>query len=265
MRHSLRRAAVLTAIAGTAVFVLGPAALAQPTSQSPEADALYATGAVSLGPTADATEPTDTTEEAVGVTISPLSTPLFTVGSTANDALYDTVTLNSASSSVDQLSSGGLDLLDITGGTTSAAAITTTCTANSDGSITMNTSVVDLDILGDDIGSVTTVSPDDTLTGLSLPTGVTATVELNKQTTDDPATGEDTVTGLYISLTDSLVTGLSETIDIATATCGPYNSSGATPLASGKGVGIGLGAVGLVGGAVATVYVRRRRGALSAI
>jgi hypothetical protein len=256
MRQALRRGIVLAAIAATGVLAVAPAAIAQPTSQSPEADALYASGAATIGPTADATEPTNTSESAVGVTISPLSTPLFTVGSTSDDALTDSVTLNSATSSVDQLSTATADLLDITGGEVSASAITTTCTATSSG-INMSTSVDDLDILGDDIGTETSVSANTGVSSITLPTGVTATITLNKQTVDDPASGEDTVTGLYISLSDSQVTGLSETIYIATSTCGPYNSSSSTPLASGKGLGLAL--LGLAGVGYATIYVRRRQ------
>jgi hypothetical protein len=257
MKHQLRRGLVLTAIAGTCLYAIAPAALAQPETRTPEAIALDATGALPLGPISDAYTG-NTPESAVGVTLTPLLTPLFTIGSTSDDALTSSVTLNSATSSVDTLSSGLLDLLDITGGTADANAITTTCTANADGSVTTSTSVVDLDILGVDIGTQTFTSQD-SVTGLTLPTGLTVTVDINKVTNNDPAAGEVTDNGLYISLSDALISGLNETIYVASATCGPYNANAGTPLASGKGMAIGLGLLGLAGAGFATVYARRRR------
>src|ERR1700689_464017 len=132
MKHQLRRGLVLTAIAGTCLYAIAPPARAQPDPPTPEAIALDATGALPLGPISDAYTG-NTPETAVGVTLTPLLTPLFTIGSTSDDALTSSVTLNSATSSVDTLTSGLLDLLDITGGTADANAITTTCTANADG------------------------------------------------------------------------------------------------------------------------------------
>ena len=117
---------------------------------------------------------------------------------------------------------------------------------------------MDLDILGVDIGTQTFTSQD-SVTGLTLPTGLTVTVDINKVTNNDPAAGEVTDNGLYISLSDALISGLNETIYIASATCGPYNANAGTPLASGKGMAIGLGLLGLAGAGFATVYARRRR------
>jgi hypothetical protein len=86
------------------------------------------------------------------------------------------------------------------------------------------------------------------------------TVTLNQEVTG-PVGGSETWNAVDISVGG----GSTEDIDIASATCGPYNSSEETPLASGKGLGIGLGAVGLLGGAYATVAVRRRRNAVSPV
>jgi hypothetical protein len=264
MRNTLRRGFVLTAIAGTCVYAMAPGALAQPTTKTPEAIALDATGALALGPIADAYLPSNTPETAVGVTLTPLLTPLFTIGGTSDDALTSSVTLNSATSSVDTLSTGVLDLLDITGGSVGADAITTTCTANPDGSVTTSTSVVDLTILGDSLGTQT-FTTEDNITGSigTLPLGVTLSVIVNRTTNNDPSAGAVTDTGLYISLSDSLVPGLSETIYIASATCGPYNASGGTPLASGTGFGIGLGLLALLGIGARVRYGRRRRFAVA--
>jgi len=85
------------------------------------------------------------------------------------------------------------------------------------------------------------------------------TVTLNQQIAG-PVANSWTVNAVNIDLN---LLGID--IVLASATCGPYTAGQATALASGKGLGIGLGAVGLLGGAAATVYVRRRRNALSAI
>jgi hypothetical protein len=50
-----------------------------------------------------------------------------------------------------------------------------------------------------------------------------------------------------------------ESIYIGSSTCGPYTQEGVTPLASGKGVCLGLGLLAAGGVAVGTVRVRRRR------
>jgi hypothetical protein len=266
MRNTLRRGFVLTAIAGTCVYAMSPGAMAQPTTKTPEAIALDATGILSVPPTADAYLPANTPETAAGITLSPLLTPLFTIGSTSDDALTSSVTLNSATSSVDTLSTSVTDLLDISGGAVGADAITTTCTANADGSVTTSTSVVDLTIFGDSLGTQTFTTEDD-LTAAelgTLPAGLSLTVDINKVTSNDPDPGSKTDTGLYISLSDSAIPGFTgETIFIASATCGPYNASGGTPLASGTGLGIGLGLLALVGIGTRVAYSRRRRYALA--
>jgi hypothetical protein len=265
MQYQLRRGLVLTAIAGTCLYAIAPAALAQPTTQSPEAIALEATGPVTVGPIADATEPTNTTESAVGVSLGVGALSLFGIGSTAANALTSSVTLNSATSSVDTLQTGLLGLLPITGGGTvdgvTQNAITTTCSVNAAGAFTTTTSVANLDILGDDIGTQTFTSQDNVLGGaLTLPLGITATVTINKISTGDPAAGEDTVNGLVITLGDSNLGGFTGlTVYLASATCGPFNANAGTPVASGKGLGIGLGLLGLAGAGFATIYARRRR------
>ena len=88
MRTSIRRGLVLTALAGSCVMAVMPAALAQATT-SPEAIAADATGPVSLGPIADATTPPSPhTVTAVGVTLP----GVLVIGSTGTNALTDTVT-----------------------------------------------------------------------------------------------------------------------------------------------------------------------------
>jgi hypothetical protein len=49
------------------------------------------------------------------------------------------------------------------------------------------------------------------------------------------------------------------TIYLGSSACGGSSSVVASPVAGGKGPGIGLGLLSLLGAGVATVYVRRRR------
>jgi hypothetical protein len=49
----------------------------------------------------------------------------------------------------------------------------------------------------------------------------------------------------------------------ASSTCGDAPTIAATPVAPGKGTGIGLGLLALVGGSTAIVYAKRRRHALA--
>jgi hypothetical protein len=245
----------MTAIAGTCILAVGPAALAQPSLQSPEGIALQVTGATPVGPFAESMEPTPTSATAVGVNVDLGTLALFGVGDTSDSALTSSVTLNSATASVDTLSSS---LLTLTGGSITANAVTSSCTVNSDGTFTESTSVADLDVFGVIVAADPNVPVDDVLTGLSgLPTGFSITVELNQVEPNEPGSNSETVNGVFISVTDSLLS-LTENIYIASSTCGPYNSAVGTPLASGKGLAAGLGLLGLLGLGYGAIYIRRR-------
>jgi len=80
-------------------------------------------------------------------------------------------------------------------------------------------------------------------------------------------TGSETFYALHLTLTTApLLGGTGSTLNLylGSATCGPYNQAVGTPVAGGKGLGIGLGLLGLFGAGTAAVYVRRRRGVLAA-
>jgi hypothetical protein len=247
MRNSFRRGLTLAALAGAGVLAVAPAALAQP-STSPEAFGLGASGfLVSVPNTPDQT--TIGTSTAVSVGVDDVLTA---------NALSATVTnVNNTSASVTSLTSPALPLL----GLISAGAITTSCVANANGSFTGTTSIVNLSILGATYNGTTTTQTPLTIT---VPGGIaSASVIVDQQIANagpNPPAGSETVNGVAIQFT---VAGATETVDIASATCGPYTSG--VPVASFKGMGIGLGALSLFGAGVGTVYVRRRNAAGQAI
>lgn len=234
MRHSIRRGLVLAALAGTAFAATAPAAFAQTTS--PEAFGIEGTGLLAVSPTPDATLTTPNPANVVSVGI-----PLILTAAT----LSASVTSNSATAAVQGLSS---PLVGALLGTISATAISSSCLANADGSFVRSTTIASLTI------GTTTLAPgpiaaDDAF--LTIP-GV-ASVVLNQQTTG-PVTGSEEVNAIHITLLTS-----GEVINIASSTCGPFTAS--TPVASGKGLVLGLGLLGSVGAGYGAVYTRRRRAA----
>lgn len=247
MQNKIRRGLLLAALTGTAFMAVAPAALAAPATQSPEGIGLDATGPVPLGPIADATN-SNPSASAVSLDLP----AILNVGE-----LTSTVSGNTTTSSV--LTLGAPSLTSILGPITSGV-ITSTCTANSDGTFTKNVSVTNLNILGDNIGTLTSVPANDTLSTGSLTgalvTVLNLTVTLNEQVTG-PVSGSMTVNAIHISF--NLLGLATEDIYIASSTCGPFSTNAALPVASGKGLGIGIGLLGLLGAGCATVYVRRRR------
>jgi hypothetical protein len=248
MRKSLRRGFVLTALAGTCVFAIAPAALAVtngPTT-SPEAIGLYANGTlVSVANTPDQTT--------VGTTTVASASVLGVL--TANVLNATVVSDNYSYASVASLSTiVGTPFTTISSGT-----IESYCVVTGPGDFSSSyVTIENLDIDGATFNG--TLTSPQTLS-VSLPTGLASlTVTLDQELTG-PVTGSETFNAIDISFTTTL--GLTEDVDIASATCGPYNSEEVTPLASGNGLGIGLGLLGLVGAGVATVYVRRRRHGLA--
>jgi hypothetical protein len=240
MRNSLRRGLTLTALAGACTIALAPAALAQPTT-SPEAFGIGASGLATLANTPDQT--TIGTNSALAATVPGI------LAATALTASVNSV--NSTSASVANLSTTTL-LLPLLS-TISAGAISTSCTANANGTFTGTTTVANLAILGASYsGTTTTEVP---LAVTSPGGGIGNLSVIVNQMASGPVLGSEQVNGLAISFT---LGALNETIDIADATCGPYSSG--VPLASGKGMAIGLSVVGLAGAGLGTVYVRRRHG-----
>jgi hypothetical protein len=244
MQNKLRRGLLLAALTGSCVFAIAPAALAAPSTQSPEGIALDATGPVALGPIADATSATPNAT-AVGLDLP----GIVNVG-----ALTSTVAGNTTTSSV--LTLGAPVLTSILGPITSGV-ITSTCTANQDGTFTKTTSVANLNILGNNVGTLASVPVNDTLVSLpaALVTVLGLTVTLNEQVAG-PVAGSMTVNAIHIQF--HLLGLATENIYIASSTCGPFSNNVATPVASGTGLGIGLGLLALLGAGFGAVYARRR-------
>jgi hypothetical protein len=254
MRNTIRRGLVLTALAGSCVMAAGPAALAQAT-QSPEGIALDATGPVALGPIADAHGPTfPNTVSVVGVTLP----GLLVIGSTSTSALTSTVTEpsatnNTATSAIDRISS--VLTLPVVGGLLAGTTVASSCVWNN-GTFTETTTIESLTILGQTITIPATIPANDTLIGLPSVLGLTLSVTLNQQV-PGPG-GSQTVNAIAVSLGDSLIGNGTENIYLASSTCGPFTGTGGTPLASGAGLGIGLGLLGLLGAGLGAFYIRRR-------
>lgn len=254
MRHSFRGGIAATAIAGTCVLAMTSTALARtdpgPTT-SPEAIGVYVNGSgpleFSVSNTPDQT--TVGTTPVASVNLGPLVTA---------SVLSATVVSNNYSyASVASLTTIIGAILGITSGT-----IQSFCVATGAGDFSHSYSTIeDLDINGATFTGNPT--PNENLT-VTLPAGLASlSVTLNQQVAG-PVAGSETVNAINIQYT--LLGGLtSEDIAIASSTCGPYTPGQVTPLASGKGFGIGLGALGLLGGGYATIRVRRRRNALADI
>jgi hypothetical protein len=237
MKNSLRRGLTLTALAGTCTIALAPAALAQATT-SPQAIGVYATGVVGIPRTPNVTSGTTTV---TSVNLGDLA---------VINALTGTVSGNTTTASIASITAGTGALGPIPAGELTAGAISSTCTVNANGSFTESSDIASLDILGHSFTPGTVTTPNDVI--LSTPV---ATVTLNAVATG-PVTGSETVDAIHIVLD---VLGVPfENIWLASSTCGPYSTP--IPMASGKGLAIGLGVVGLFGAGLGTVYVRRRHG-----
>jgi hypothetical protein len=232
VRHSIRRGLVLAALAGTALVATAPAAFAQTTS--PEAFGIEGTGLLGIAPTPDATLTTPNPADVASVGI-----PLILTAGT----LSASVTSNSATAAVQTLTS---PLLTPLLGVISGTAISSSCLANADGSFVRTSTIASLSISGTTLAPGTIPANDAFLT---LP-GV-ATIVLNQQTAG-PITGSEEVNAIHITLL-----GTGEVINIASSTCGPFTAD--TPVASGKGLALGLGLLGSVGVSYGAVYSRRRK------
>jgi hypothetical protein len=269
MRSSLGRGLLLTAFAGTFMLAAGPAALAAttPATTSPEAISLDATGTIPIGPVGDATlSNTNPVTGASGLVTGLLGIGAFTDNVQTNAAPPG----NTATSTVASVAPAANGLL---GGLTgplssllSATVVKSECDWNStpaaSPAFTETTTIASLSILGTTIVLPNPIPPNDVLVGLpTLPLGLASlTVTLNQQE-PGPGTNTQTVNAIDVSLSTSILglNPVTEDVVIASSTCGNPSSVVASPVASGKGLGIGLGLMGLLGTGVATMYVRRRR------
>jgi hypothetical protein len=229
--NTIRRGLVLAAFAGTALIAVSPAALAQATV-SPEAFALESTRAPAIAPTplADPTTP------------APASEASLTVSGVLNaKTLSASVSTNMANASVASTNTTGI-LLPLLGAF-SSGAITASCVANSDGTFTETSNVTNLNIAGH------TFNGEASANFSFLTILLVGTVILNERVAG-PVTGSQTVNAIDVQL----LTGAH--IYLASATCGPWASP--VPVASGKGLALGLGLLGTVGAGYGAVYTRRR-------
>ncbi len=245
MRYPFRQGFVLTAIAGACVLAIPSTAMAAATT-SPEAIGLYASG-TGLLPITVANTPDETS---VGtLTTASVSVP----GILSTGVLTATVTSDNYSNT----DVAGLSALGTLFPVLSSGTIDSFCVFSGAGNFSNSyVTIENLDILGATFTG--TATPNENLAGITLPAGLgSITVTLDQQVTG-PVAGSETINAVNIAYT--LLGGLTtEHIVIASSTCGPFNASEVTPLASGKGLGIGLGGLALIGGVYATIRVRRRR------
>jgi hypothetical protein len=277
MRSSVSRGLMLSALVGTFVLAAGPAALAAPATQSPEGIALFASGAVSAD-VADSTTATSPQSVASGGVTGLLDlTLLASTATTTGTGNAATAEVGSVSTAVTGLLSPILSgLVGVTATTTGAEAVTSSCTWNSSATgssaFTLTAAIANLKVLGITIpvGDLTGLTPTPggtnvtTLAGVTLPSLPLGLSVLNVYLDDEepgPVTGSETINAVEIQIGSTGIFGNSglETIYLASSTCGGSSSVVATPVAGGKGLGIGLGLLGLLGAGVATVYARRRR------
>jgi len=228
---------------------------------------LDATGTIPIGPIGDTTlSNTNPVTGASGLVTGLLGIGAFTDNVQTNAAPPGN-TASSTVASVDPaaagLLGGGLGPL---ANLIHATVINSTCTWNStpaaSPAFTETTTITSLSILGQTITLPNPIPPNDVLVGLpTLPLGLASlTVTLNQQE-PGPGTNTQTVNAIDVSLSTSILglNPVTEDVVVASSTCGNPSSVVASPVASGKGLGIGLGLLGLLGTGVATMYVRRRR------
>jgi hypothetical protein len=222
VRKIYKRGTVLGALAGAMVLAAAQGAMAQAT-QSPEGIGIEGTGLVAVAPQpiATATNP------------NPANVATVSAGIVTANAVFAHVNGNTTTAGV-----ASLTALLLSG--ISAGAISSTCTANSDGTFTESSNLVNVVIPG--IASI----PVNPAANTSLLGG---TVILNQQEAG-PVTGSMTVNALVINL-------LGENLTIGSSTCGPFVAG--APVAGGKGLVLGLGAAGAAGVGVAAVSLNRRR------
>jgi hypothetical protein len=228
VRNSTRRGLLVAAATVTALLAVSPAALAQATV-SPEGFGMDSTRAPAVAPTPLA-NPT---------TPAPATVPSATAsGVVTATVLSAGVSTNQAHASVGGLNTSGM-LLPLFGAITTGGATTASCLANSNGTFTLTSSVTNLNIGGTTFNGM--AAANFTLINNVL----VGKVILNEQAAG-PVTGSETVNAIDFQPL------LGTHIYIASATCGPWASP--VPVASGKGLLLGLGLLGSVG----VAWTRRR-------
>ncbi|HEY1618928.1 MAG TPA: hypothetical protein VGG25_15000 [Streptosporangiaceae bacterium] len=228
MRNSTRSGLLVTAATVTALLAVSPAALAQATV-SPEGFGMESTRATTVPPTPLANPTTPAPAGVPSVTAS---------GVVTATTLTASVSTNQAQARVGGLNTSGM-LLPLFGTITTGGATTASCVANSNGTFTLTSSVTNLNIGGTTFNGM--AAANFTLINNIL----VGKVILNEQAAG-PVAGSETVNAIDFQPL------LGSHIYIASATCGPWASP--VPVASGKGLLLGLGLLGSVG----VAWTRRR-------
>ncbi|HEX4833145.1 MAG TPA: choice-of-anchor P family protein [Trebonia sp.] len=205
-----------------------PGAMAQ-AAQSPEGFGVEATGLFNVDPTplATAANPSPASVASAGIT------GFFTV-----NAISAQVSGNTTTASIAGVTALGGSPISV-----SAGAISSSCSVSSSGAFTESSSIGNLTVPGLTIPA--NPAPNTTLT---IP--LVGSVTLNEQGAG-PTGGSATVTAVHFHY----LTG--EDVYIASSTCGPYIAAAA--MASGAGLAVGLGGIGVLGVTGVAVTWRRRR------
>lgn len=227
MRNIYKRGAIVGSLSAALMVAAAQSALAAPTT-SPEGIGLYASGTVNVTNTPDVT-----TSSATPTCVASVGAGILTANTVCAQVNGNQTTASTA----------GLSALGL-GAAISAGAISSSCIANSDGSFTLASNVAGLTIGGVTYADAN-ATPNDTVT---VP--LVGTITFNQQLNPGPTAQSRTVNALVIN-----ATLLNQTVVIASSTCGPFNAS--APMAGGKGLVLGLGALGA--GAVGVVGVRWNR------
>lgn len=251
-RGARRTAAVGAATAALVLGIAGPAAAAEASSYGVDVDVtVVGSPAVDVGPLVVSTVG-DSPNTAVSVTAGALlSSGTVTTTATADDATGGFA----STATVEDL---GIDIaaLGITADTVAA-----TCTAVQGG----NTGTVTLtglaaSLAGLDIAIPGTIGPN---TQVSIAVGLIeiGTLTLNEQISN--ADGGLTVNAIHLRLLGGVLGSIATgDVVVSSATCGPAVLP--VPIASGAGLVLGLGLVGVTAGSIYAVRRRRRGVALTA-
>ncbi|MEQ0562962.1 choice-of-anchor P family protein [Amycolatopsis sp. NEAU-NG30] len=252
MKSSLvRRGGLLAAVVAGVVLAGAAPASAAPGDGSAygvKVDvSLLGQPAVKAGPLAAASTSGPTTNSTAQVSL----TGILTTGVINTEAKRDdnTGTVTAKASTADV----GLPLLKAALGTVGVKAVEAVCTATQAG-VTGSTTLVGANL--GSIGAVDSNPAPNTQIKVAIGPVNVATIILNEQIKNPD--GSLTVNALHVKLLGGVVGSLgSGDVIVSSATCGP--AAPPMPLASGPGLWIGLGLLGLIAVPVGTRIFRHRR------
>jgi hypothetical protein len=252
-RRTLRRtAAVGVAAAALVLGIAGPAAAAEASSYGVDVDVtVVGAAAVDVGPLA-----VSTVGDSPNTVATVTAGTLLTTGTVTTTATADEATGGFASTAtVEDL---GIDIAALA---VNADVVEATCTATQGG----NTGTVDLtgltaSLAGLNIAVPAIIGPN---TQLSIAVGLIeiGTLTLNEQISNPD--GGLTVNAIHLRLLGGVLGSIAAgDVVVSSATCGPAVLP--VPIASGAGLVLGLGLVGVTAGSIYAVRRRRRGAALTA-